>query len=150
MEVMPRFGPRRTAHRRRSACPQGAGFTLVEVLIALVLLAVGLLALQALSLVAVRSAALAEGNSRAAAVATRAVEHAVERLRSGELVGAATCTLPGGDEVARSVSVEQGLARLEITVVPRPRGVALQPYSVVTHVYWPEPWHAPSGPTGCP
>ncbi|MDQ3555637.1 MAG: prepilin-type N-terminal cleavage/methylation domain-containing protein, partial [Gemmatimonadota bacterium] len=59
------------------------GFTLIEVLFAMVLIAVGFLGLQALSIGAARMAAGAEARSHAARLASRDLELALQEARSG-------------------------------------------------------------------
>ncbi|HEX7124972.1 MAG TPA: prepilin-type N-terminal cleavage/methylation domain-containing protein [Thermodesulfobacteriota bacterium] len=62
---------------RRAAAPRRAGFTLLEVLVAAVILAVGLLALGAAEI----TAAGATGRSRAVSIATAYGEEMIERIR---------------------------------------------------------------------
>lgn len=134
------------------AGPPG-GFTLIEVLIALVILAVGLLGLQALGVIAVRSTALAERNTRAAALATEHLEDALERLRVDELPEQYTCTLAGGDRVAREVRVNPNndhLVRVTVTVTPEPRGSTPRPLTLTAHAYSPEPFSHQPATAACP
>jgi type IV pilus modification protein PilV len=60
------------------------GFTLLEVLVALILLAVGLLGLQALGISAAQATARAEQNSRAAAIATEQMETVLRQIRANQ------------------------------------------------------------------
>ncbi|HEY8370781.1 MAG TPA: prepilin-type N-terminal cleavage/methylation domain-containing protein, partial [Thermodesulfobacteriota bacterium] len=62
---------------RRAAATKRAGFTLLEVLVAAVILAVGLLALGAAEI----TAAGATGRSRAVSIATAYGEEMIERIR---------------------------------------------------------------------
>jgi prepilin-type N-terminal cleavage/methylation domain-containing protein len=57
------------------------GFTLIEVLVAMVILAVGLLGLEALGIHAVRATAQADRTTRAAAVGMQHLEGAIQELR---------------------------------------------------------------------
>ena len=111
------------------------GFTLIEILMALVILAVGLLSLQALAIGAVRLVAIGEKNSRAAVVATRYVEDAVEQLRRG--VVPQDCTnlqVANGDQVTRVVTPGVS-SQVVVTVTPRGTGANLQPYTAQSFVY---------------
>ena len=124
------------------------GFTLIEVLIALVLLAVGLLALQALGVSAARSTAWAERNSRAAALATRYLEEALLDLRHARVPPQLCLTTDKEDRVSRTVSVaEPRRPAVEVTVTPR--GSGSQPYTIRTWAYSPTPLPPPDG-TPCP
>jgi len=67
-----------------------AGFTLIEVLIAMVILAVGLLALESLGIGAARMVARAERRSSYVAMATDTLERTLSRLREGLAAGAHT------------------------------------------------------------
>jgi prepilin-type N-terminal cleavage/methylation domain-containing protein len=62
-----------------------AGFTLIEVLVAMVILAIGVLGLQMLTITAAQATAQAERNSVAAAIAAEHLELAARTLRQGEL-----------------------------------------------------------------
>ena len=127
-----------------SGISQGAsGFTLVEVLVALVILAVGLLGLEALGIVAVRSVALANRNSRSAAVATRYLEDALQQIQQ-DTARPLPCTakqLSNGDLVTRTVAIAttpSQASRVVVTVTPEPRGTVPRPYTVSGYVYFPE------------
>ena len=67
-----------------------AGFTLIEVLIAMVILAVGLLALESLGVGAARMVARAERRSTYVAMATDTLERTLSRLREGLTANAHT------------------------------------------------------------
>jgi len=60
-----------------------AGFTLIEVLVAMVILSVGLLGVEALGIGAARSVAKAEDQTRLATAATRAMEGRQREVRGG-------------------------------------------------------------------
>ena len=68
------------------------GFTLIEVLVAMVILAIGLLALEALGIGAARSLAQAEDTNELVAAATSAMERGQAELRRELLVGGAVST----------------------------------------------------------
>jgi prepilin-type N-terminal cleavage/methylation domain-containing protein len=60
-----------------------AGFTLIEVLVAMVILSVGLLGVEALGIGAARSVVKAEDQTRLATAATRAMEGKQREVRGG-------------------------------------------------------------------
>lgn len=140
---------RRIAHPRALSV---GGFSLIEVLVAMLVLATGLLAVQGLSAVAIRSSGLAERNSRAAATSTHHLEGALQRLRRGELPSSFACTLAGGDEVSLSVAVmgDPRLAVVEVRVLIEPRGGPSQRFTVVSHAYSPDGFRAAGAPAPCP
>jgi prepilin-type N-terminal cleavage/methylation domain-containing protein len=111
------------------------GFTLIEVLVAMVILAVGLLGLEALGIGAARSVALAERNSRAAEVAQRYLEDAIVQLRAGDVPGECdNVLLANGMRVAREV-VPGERSSVTVTILPRSGGVAAQPYTITSYVF---------------
>ena len=121
-----------------------AGFTLIEVLVALVILAVGLLGLEALGIHAARSVALAQRQSDYALHATQVMEAAVDTIeRSG--AGQPGCgsrdftDRPG--RVARR-TIEGQAQRRTVTVVISPTSASstllpTTPFRLVTHVFVP-------------
>lgn len=112
------------------------GFTLIEVLIALVLLAVGLLALEGLGIYAIRSVALAGTNSRAANVAMRYLEPALDSLSRGHFPASLNCSLANGDRIVRVVNVSNPrLPQVTVTVTPAPTALAAAPITVNSYVY---------------
>lgn len=137
----------------RSRSRGDQGFTLIEVLIALVIFAVGLLALEALGIGAVRATGLGERNSRAAATANLYLEDALIELRGGGVPAQLCDALSNGDIVSRAVtisSVNDKLAWVTVQVTPEPRGGSPHPFSVTSHQYSPNPYSgAPSG-SSCP
>lgn len=126
--------------------PHRNGFTLIEVLIAMVILAVGLLGLEALGVVAVRSLGFAERNSRASVTAARYVEEALEQVRRNERPASFTCTLASGDRIQRAITYTPpanatAVARVSIsvTVTPRPTSSTPIPVTVSSYAYSPDP-----------
>ncbi len=96
-----------TERRARS----DAGFTMIEVLIAMVLLAVGLLSLEAVGIGAARLNARAERQSAYVARATGQMESALRDVRRVQALTAATpatVTLPDGAVMTTSVSGTDG------------------------------------------
>jgi prepilin-type N-terminal cleavage/methylation domain-containing protein len=78
--------------RRNDRPPAHAGFSLLEVLIATVILSVGLLALEGVAVGAARTTAHASRRSLYTAVATDALERTLSALREGQ--GAAGSATP--------------------------------------------------------
>ena len=126
---------------RRPPIAGQQGFTLIEVLIALVILAVGLLALEGLGIYAVRAVAQADRNSRAATVATLYLEDALQQIRTDRIPGSCTNkVLSNGDVVSRSVLVSPAFSvpsRVSVTVTPASRGKVEQPYAISGYGYSP-------------
>jgi prepilin-type N-terminal cleavage/methylation domain-containing protein len=123
------------------------GFTLIEVMIAMVILAVGLLSLEALGIGAARLNTLAQKQSRYTAVAVSGMEE----LRNA--VHAAPATLPitrvakvpvsGSDTVLVARSATRAAARqarLTVTVTPTTTGsklVRAAPVTLDSHLFNP-------------
>ena len=70
--------------RRNDRPPAEAGFSLLEVLVAMVILSVGLLALEGVAVGAARTSAHASRRSMYTAVATDALERTMSALREGQ------------------------------------------------------------------
>jgi prepilin-type N-terminal cleavage/methylation domain-containing protein len=98
------------------------GFSLIEVLAAMVVLAVGLLALEALGIRAAHSIAMADRQSGYTTIASDSLESAVHQLRSG-VVPTQFChnDLPFGDHLSRVVDVSNPqLAQVTVRAIPNP------------------------------
>lgn len=105
------------------------GFTLIEVLVAMVILAVGLLGLEALGIGAARAIALADRQSGYATLASDSLESAMHQLRQGGLP-ARFCieALPFGERMSREVTVtshtppaEEGqFIEIVVRIIPNP------------------------------
>ena len=82
------------------------GFTLIEVLIAMVILAVGLLGLEALGIGAARANAVAERQSHHAVIGADSLESALHQVRQ-QIVPSQFCQtdLEFGDRLSRQVDV---------------------------------------------
>jgi prepilin-type N-terminal cleavage/methylation domain-containing protein len=143
--------PRPAARMARARGPS-AGFTLAEVLAAMLVLAVGLLALQALGVTAARATSTAGRSTQAVAGAVERMEEAHHELARGALPAAFSCELASGDRITRGVVVlEPGtLARVEVEVVLADRGPVMAPVALRTHVYSPTGFGPPQPPAPCP
>ncbi len=122
----------------RTTCPRGRdGFTMIEVMIAMVILAVGLLGLEALGIRAARSVAMANQNSRAAETATQYLESAMDSLSRGLIPAELSCQTAAGEQVVRSVNLANSrLPQVAVTVTPPAAGTATAaPITVNSYVY---------------
>lgn len=105
------------------------GFTLIEVMVAMVILAVGLLGLEALGIGAARAIALADRQSGYATLASDSLEAAMHQVRRGN-APARFCIeeLPFGDRMSREVVVtpqtpppgEGQLIEVVVRIIPNP------------------------------
>ena len=125
------------------------GFTLIEVLAAMVILAVGLLALEALGIGAARSLALAETGNELVAAGTTAMENAQQKVRrelaasppaviTGESCASEALTLTVCTEVQTRSSlgtIPAGNARVTVTVSTTRTGTL--PFSITSYVFDP-------------
>lgn len=123
---------RATEPRRRRG---REGFTLVEVLVAMVILAVGLLALEAMGIGAARMVARADRESELTALASDRLERALNRVDMGQvpqggvedLAGNSVATVVGQTAVAGRI-----LYTVTVTVTPPPHQTwRLDPVTVV-------------------
>lgn len=97
-----------------------AGFTLVEVLIAMLVLAIGLIGALGVSLSAARGFRLAERQSGASSLAADSLESAIAQLRSGELPSQfCRSDLPFGDRLSRTIQLSSpALATVRVRFDP--------------------------------
>lgn len=103
-----------------SIAPETGGFTLIEVMVAMLVLAVGLLGLEALGIGAARSIALAERQSGYAVIASDSLESALHVLRNGA-IPSQFCqeNLSFGDRLSRTVDLSNAqLAQVTVRVFP--------------------------------
>lgn len=122
-----------------------AGFTLIEVLAAMVILAVGLLGLEALGISAARSIVIAERQSRFAATATRYMEteQAEIRLTPAATLSSNSCGADDetGHYVCTVVETRTGSTTVrphEARVTVRVSKAAGEPaFTVISHVFHP-------------
>lgn len=115
------------------------GFTLIEVLVAMVILAVGLLALEALGISAARSVAQANWRDQYASKATAELEQAVYLIRTGTMPSSKCETLRGGDKLSVSVdgTTMPSTPVVTVQVIPDPNSwrASIAPYVVSSSVY---------------
>jgi prepilin-type N-terminal cleavage/methylation domain-containing protein len=103
------------------------GFTLIEVLVAMVVLAVGLLALESMAIGASRSIATANRMTEYTLIASQQLETVQERLRNGNNPGSTDERLANGTRVqtvvAQNVVPTGSLWTVTVTVTPPSVGV---------------------------
>lgn len=117
------------------------GFTLVEVLVAMVILAIGLLALEAMGIGAARAVARADIQSEYTAVATDRMEQALSLIRQGDpvtglsdgLTGASVTTLVDEEDLGNNTTSYTVTVTVTPTTTPH-MGVTLSPVEVVGRV----------------
>ncbi len=102
----------------RGRSGSNGGFTLVEVLVAMVILAIGLMGLQALGIGAARALALADRRSGYATLASDSLASALLQLRRGEVPSQFCVSGPrDGERVGRTVDFsDASLASVSVTV----------------------------------
>jgi prepilin-type N-terminal cleavage/methylation domain-containing protein len=150
--------PRRTpGHAGCGAVRHQDGFTLVEALVAMVLLSVGLLAVMAISASAPRMVVQAGKRTERAAEAAAHLERSVLELRRTGVQGDSSWTLPGGDQVTRTVtrSLDQRLWTVTLQLVPAGADPASQALALTSNVFIPAPVAEldpcrPGAPEPCP
>ncbi len=141
-----------TSEPRRSG---EEGFTLIEVLVAMVILAVGLLGLEALGIGAARAVAMADRQSGYATLASDSLEAALHQIRQGEMP-ARFCDedLPLGDRMSRDVVVtadaEGQLIGVEVRMIPDPDAFNApdQDFVLEASRYLPSDWMIIGTPAG--
>jgi prepilin-type N-terminal cleavage/methylation domain-containing protein len=126
-----------------NAAPTGrGGFTLIEVLIAMVVLAVGLLALESMAIGASRSIATANRMTEYTLIASQQLETTQERARSNLNPASTDVRLANNTRVqtvvARNVQAAGTMWTITVTVTPPSVGVgnaALTPTTVIGRVF---------------
>lgn len=124
-----------------------SGFTLIEVLVAMVILSVGLLGLEALAIGASRSVTLSAKQSRYATIASQRMEELKHSVRQGTTTattgGRKSITLYGIDSVRVVDSVvvlSNRRARVMVKVIPTTTGarrVRADSLRVTSYLYQP-------------
>lgn len=96
-----------------------AGFTLIEVLAAMIILAVGLLALEALGIGAARMVTVADRQSGYATLGSDSLESALHQLRRGSVPSQFCITFGRGDRLSRAVVFpNSSMARVTVRAIP--------------------------------
>jgi prepilin-type N-terminal cleavage/methylation domain-containing protein len=129
-----------------------AGSTLIEVLVAMVILAIALLALEALGIRAARSISLADRQSRYVTIASDSLESALHQLRRQSVPDQFCQTsLPSGDRISRSVDLSHpSLATILVQVIPAPNSDApSDPFEVSASIFLHAPIEEPAGGQPC-
>lgn len=125
--------------------PANAGFTLIEVLVAMLILSIGLLGLEALGIGAARSVAFADRQSEYARVASTYLEGGLEPLRRTTPALPPPCVLvvPQGTSglmVSRTVDYQATDPSVTVTVTVQPTAntaVQAPPFTLSSKVYMP-------------
>jgi prepilin-type N-terminal cleavage/methylation domain-containing protein len=122
--------------RRRIASQ--SGFTLIEVMVAMIILAVGLLGLQALGIGAIRAVHQGQKNTEFAVVAASHLEQAAHEVRRGCLVATESGNEVQHDEVVvvtRRITASGDLREITIQVAPSPgrQHVDPTPFTLSSH-----------------
>jgi prepilin-type N-terminal cleavage/methylation domain-containing protein len=118
------------------------GFTLIEVLAALVILAVGLLSVEALGIGASRSVTFADRQSEYAVASSAALESALQALRSDSMPDqwCHSGALAGGATLSRAIDVsDPKLVRVTVRATPDPEGTGPRPdaFEISSSAYLP-------------
>lgn len=119
-----------------------AGFTLIEVLVAMLILAIGFLGLEALGIGAAKSVAMANRQSQYAKVTSDSLESAMHQLRAGTIPSNFCIDLPRGDRLSRRVTMpaaEPWIAAVAVRAIPAAAaaGVPRDPFEISSSVYLP-------------
>lgn len=127
----------------RALARSSDGFTLVEVLIAMVILSVGLLGLEALGIGASRMLVRAEKESRASTLAATSLERGLAEARTTpNPVPRSSCSAQAasGDTVCIAIASIAGVAdsrRVTVTIRPKRGAVPVDTFVVSSTVYDP-------------
>lgn len=120
------------------------GFTLLEVLVAMVILAIGLLALEAMAIGSARMVARADRESQYSALATERLESVLQRIDQGQSPASGETDEGDGATVAtvvtRDVVSTSNVFTVTVTVTPPPgQGWSLRPVTVVGRAFQRQP-----------
>lgn len=128
--------------------PEG-GFTLIEVLIAMVILAVGLLGLEALGIGAARAVVRADQRTEYTSIATAYLESSMQQIRNGAAApatGQAVVTpISGGPGAGEPLTITRTVVQVPnttrayqvtIQVSPSTTGSSRSPVSLSSTVFW--------------
>jgi prepilin-type N-terminal cleavage/methylation domain-containing protein len=129
------------------------GSTLIEVVVAMLILAIGLLGLEALGVRASRSIALADRQSMYATIASDSLESALDQLRR-QWIPTQFCQtdLPFGDRMSRSVDLSTpGVATVLIRIIPNPASIdaPANPFEITSSLFLQVPLVGAAGGQTC-
>lgn len=132
-----------------------AGFTLIEVLVAMVILAVGLLGLEALGIGVARSVSLADRQSVYAVTAGDSLEAALRLLRSGRHASSfcVSNALPDGTKLSRAVVASPPyLMTVTVRAIPvvQAAHVPRDTFTIASSAYVPDVAALSGSPSGSP
>jgi prepilin-type N-terminal cleavage/methylation domain-containing protein len=117
-----------------SGSPGRGGFTLIEVLVAMVILAIGLLALEGMAIGAARQVAVANRMTEYTLIATERVETSLDRLRNEQPAPSSQTTL-GSGAVVQTVVASDAMGggtvwSVTVTVTPPASSLNLRPVTI--------------------
>jgi prepilin-type N-terminal cleavage/methylation domain-containing protein len=115
-----------------------AGFTLVEVMFAMVIIMVGLLGLESLGTMASRSITRADRQSIHATMASDSLESALHQLRQGTVPSQFCTIVRFGDSLSRRVDLTNPqLAQVTVSIVPNPNAPNVNALQITSSLYLP-------------
>lgn len=125
---------------RTTGVSNDAGFTLLEVLFAMMLLGIGIMGLQGLAISSARTIGQAELRSEHALIAVQEMEKGLLNARGGACTppSPSTFTLENGDAVQTTVTPTTA-TQCTVTVQILPASGALGTYTLTSNVFTPAP-----------
>lgn len=125
--------------RRAAVVRCSAGFTLIESLMAMVILSVGLLSMMPLGASGLSMVAFAEKRTERTVTAATHLERSVLQLQRTRALADTAWTLPNGDKIERTVdrSQEQKLWTVTLRLTPAAAHQGGQTTSLSSHVFIP-------------
>jgi prepilin-type N-terminal cleavage/methylation domain-containing protein len=117
-----------------------AGFTLIEVLAAMLILTVGLLGLEALGIGAARMITVADRQSEYTTLASDSLESALHELRRGSVPTQFCLTLARGDRLSRTVTFPNTTTgRVTVRAIPNQQSYSAptRDFEVASSVFLP-------------
>lgn len=127
-----------------------SGFTMVEVLFAMILLAVGFLGLQALAVGSIRMIARADRQAELSMAASQEMEVAFQQIRAGQ-TPQSRCTATAEFRVSRLVEqLDTRTPRVTVTATAPGAPVLVQPVVLQASLYTRYPLAGIDAGSGCP